>query len=72
MDGRKIQKEKKKDGELEWSLPGRERGRTEANDILLKGICMLVGKGRAASRNSFQNMAQSWVQGPSPLEPSGD
>lgn len=53
IDARKSQKGKKKDEEkrmLERSLPGRERCRTEADDILLNGISVFVGRSKAASR----------------------
>lgn len=48
MDGRKSQKGEK-NGEVELCLAGREC-ETEANDVLLKRLCVLIGKSRAALR----------------------
>lgn len=44
MDGREGQKGKRKDGEVEWSLPGEERGKTEVNDIFLRDFVCLWAK----------------------------
>ena len=49
MNGRKSQKVEK-NGEVEWYWAGRERGGTEANDVLLKRDCVLMGRSRAALR----------------------
>lgn len=49
LNGRKNQKVEKK-GEVEWYWPGRERGGTEANNVLLKRVCVLMGKSRAVLR----------------------
>lgn len=43
LDGRKSQKGER-NGEVEWCLAGRERVGTEANDVLLKRHCVLMGK----------------------------
>ena len=44
MDGREDQKGKRKDGEVEWSLTGRERGKTEVNHIFLRDFVCLWAK----------------------------
>lgn len=80
LDGRKSQKGKK-NGEMEWCLPGRERGGTEPNDVLLMRFCCLGAKAelllgpayRIQHRVGAEGFSQSTMQmNPSPLGPLVD
>lgn len=49
LNGGKSQKVEK-NGEMEWYWAGRERSGTKANNVLLKRVCVLMGKSRAVLR----------------------